>query len=304
MDGFGSRRSGAVRAVALLAALCGAGAAEASDPRVFQECDACPRMVEVDAGTFPRARHFDFEPVTVAVGAGFALGMCEVTVGEYRRFAEATGRPETGCLRFATTGDRDDPEAGWAAPGFRQSDRRPVVCVSWEEAQAYAAWLSERTGQRYRLPSEAEWEYAARAGTGHESAWYVTGALAPGQAKCASCFGGDVMGREDDLATASVGGSFRNAFGFADLLGNVAEWTGDCAGPLEAAPRDGSAREAGDCRERISRGGAFHSDWAELARFRVARPADMRRNDLGFRVARDLTAAAPAEAGEFASDCR
>ena len=298
-------RIGMLLAMALLVAPTAGLAADE-----LQDCEKCPVMVRVEAGSFPRAKNFDTDPVPVSINYPFALGKCEVTVGEFGQFVEDTGFESRGCQRFSTVGDKDYPKGGWDDPGFRQRDSRPVVCVNWEDAQAYAAWLSEMTGQAYRLPSEAEWEFAARAGAGHESSWFVTGNLNAGEAKCATCFGGGVMGREDDLATASVGGDFKNSLGVADMLGNVAEWTLDCSGPLSAAPNDGSAGQAGDCAERISRGGAFHNDWAELARFRVPRPQGMRRNDLGFRVLRELPLSGSDPAfeqyaeGGFQSDCK
>ena len=255
---------------------------------ILQDCEFCPRMVKVDPGTFPRSEAFDIAPEDVAIGYSYALGECEVTVGEFRRFAEESGLESRGCQLFRTTGEEAYPEGGWNDPGFRQRDSRPVVCVSWTDAKSYAEWLSEKTGATYRLPSEAEWEFAARSGSGHESSWFVTGNLKAGQAKCATCFGSDVMGREDDLTTASVGGSFRNSFGLSDMLGNASEWTLDCNGSLTDAPADGSANSAGDCGKRITRGGVFHGDWAGLSRYRVARPKDKAWNDLGFRVLREL----------------
>ena len=255
----------------------------------LQDCEFCPPVVKVDAGSFPRSKNFDVPPVQVAIDYAYGLGKCEVTVGEFRRFVEETGFQSRGCQIFRTTGDKDRPEGGWDRPGFIQRDSRPVVCVSWDDAQAYTKWLSEVTGQSYRLASEAEWEFAARGGAGHESAWFVTGKLKAGEAKCATCFGSDVMGREDDLATTSVGGNTRNAYGLYDMLGNAAEWTLDCDGALGDAPTDGSAVLAGTCGERITRGGAFHNDWAELARFRVPQSQGVGRNDLGFRVVRELS---------------
>ena len=255
----------------------------------LQDCAACPLMVKIAGGSFPRAGNVSDTPVTVNIGYDFALSRCEVTVGEFAKFANAAGVQSKGCQLFRTTGDTDHPDGGWNDPGFRQRDTRPVVCVSWDDASAYAEWLSDQTGQTYRLPSESEWEFAARAGAGHESKWFFRGNLKTGQAKCATCFGSDVMGREDELTSANVGGKFRNPFGLADMLGNVSEWTLDCGGgELAESPVDGSARLAGNCSKRITRGGAFHSDWAGLSRFRVARHADIGRNDLGFRLLREL----------------
>ena len=255
----------------------------------LQDCAACPLMVKVEKGAFPRAQNAGDTPVTVEIGYDFALGKCEVTVGEFSEFARATNLRPKGCQLFRTTGDVDFPEGSWDSPGFRQRDSRPVVCVSWDDANAYAEWLSVETGETYRLPSESEWEFAARAGAGHDSKWFMRGNLKTGQAKCATCYGSDVMGREDELTTANVGGPHRNAFGISDMLGNAAEWTLDCAGgEMAEPPVDGSARLAGDCGERITRGGAFHSDWAGLSRYRVARDRGQGRNDLGFRVLREI----------------
>ncbi len=255
----------------------------------LQDCAACPLMVKVASGSFPRAANASDTPVTVNIGYGYALSKCEVTVGEFAEFADATGFQSTGCRLFRTTGDIDYPEGGWNDPGFRQRDTRPVVCVSWNDASSYAEWLSEQTGQTYRLPSESEWEYAARAGAGHESKWYVRGNLKTGEAKCATCFGSDVMGREDELTSSNVGGKFKNSFGLADMLGNVSEWTLDCGeGELADSPVDGSAQLAGNCGKRITKGGAFHNDWAGLSRFRVPRHVEVGRNDLGFRLFREL----------------
>ena len=257
----------------------------------LQDCETCPLMVRIEGGAFPRAGNIDDTPVTVNIDYDYALSRCEVTVGEFAEFANAAGLQSKGCQLFRTTGDIDYPEGGWNDPGFRQRDTRPVVCVSWDDANAYAEWLSNRTGQAYRLPSESEWEFAARAGAGHDSKWFVRGNLKTGEAKCATCFGSDVMGREDELTSANVGGKYRNPFGLADTLGNVAEWTLDCGGgALAEAPVDGGARLGEGCGERITKGGAFHSDWAGLSRFRVPRNETQGRNDLGFRILRELPA--------------
>ena len=259
----------------------------------FQDCEACPVMVEVPPGSFARAHNLDEPAYGVAIGYAFAIGRFEVTVGEFREFAQETGFESGGCQLFRTVGFENYPQGGWEDPGFRQRDTRPVVCVSWDDAQAYAAWISHKTGATYRLPSEAEWEYAARAGTGLTSQWFRRGNLEAGGAKCATCFGGDVMGREDELPTASVGGVPLNPFGLSDLLGNAAEWTLDCANPsFASAPADGRPWLEGDCRRRIVRGGTFHSEWGELARFRLAQDRTLATNDVGFRLAKELRRAA------------
>ena len=277
----------------------------------LQDCESCPLMVRVESGSYPRAGNIDGTPVNVNIEYDYALSRCEVTVGEFAEFAEATGLQPRGCQLFRTTGDIDYEEGGWSNPGFSQRDSRPVVCVSWDDARAYTQWLSELTGKAYRLPSESEWEFAARAGAGHDAMWFVRGNLKTGEAKCATCYGSDVMGREDELTTANVGGPNRNSFGLADMLGNVSEWTLDCGNAeLASAPADGSARLDGICDRRVTRGGAFHSEWAGLSRFRVSRIAGLGRNDLGFRVLRELDNAGvdPAfeqyNSSDYGSDCK
>jgi formylglycine-generating enzyme required for sulfatase activity len=161
--------------------------------------------------------------------------------------------------------------------------------VSWHEAQAYVDWLTRQTGQLYRLPSEAEWEYAARAGAVSDSTYWLRAGLKAGGANCADCDGIGTMRREDLLSTKAVGTYAPNAFGLYDMMGNVAQWVADCARVSFAeTPQDGSAWLAGDCTRRLTRGGSWHSNWNELASVREAIPADQRRNDTGFRVAKTL----------------
>ncbi len=150
--------------------------------------------------------------------------------------------------------------------------------VNWDDAQAYVAWLSRKTGKPYRLLSEAEWEYAAQAGSGRE-------ARGANQANCVGC-GSRWGGRQ-----AAPAGSFAaNAFGLHDMLGNVWEWTADCwnASP-DAASADGSARLGGDCSRRVLRGGSWSSGPEDTrSAFRGRFPSDLRVGDDGVRVARTL----------------
>ena len=141
---------------------------------VFRDCPECPEMVVVPAGSFmmgsppsEKEREDNEGPVhRVTIPKPFAAGKYEVTVEEYRRFVVATGRGNgSGCYVYDGTRWEKDLLVNWQSPSFSQSDRHPVVCVSWKDARAYARWLSENTGKQYRLLSEAEWEYVARAGT-------------------------------------------------------------------------------------------------------------------------------------------
>ena len=162
----------------------------------------------------------------------FALGRYEVTRDEYAAFAVATGHDGAPCWA-AVTGDgtRESDAASWRSPGFPQTDEHPAVCVSWDDARAYVRWLSSETGWSYRLPSEAEWEYAARAGTG--TAWYWGAGTSE---QCANANGADAAARQrferwsgaaacNDrrVFTAPVGTFGANGFGLFDMLGNVFE---------------------------------------------------------------------------------
>ena len=150
--------------------------------------------------------------------------------------------------------------------------------VNWDDAQAYVAWLSRKTGKPYRLLSEAEWEYAAQAGSGRE-------ARGANQANCGGC-----GSRWDGRQTAPVGSFAANAFGLHDMLGNVWEWTADCWNESHAgAVADGSTRLSGDCSRRVLRGGSWDSN-PVLSRSasRISYPSDFRGAVNGFRVARTL----------------
>ena len=144
--------------------------------------------------------------------------------------------------------------------GYRPHDRgwgrgdRPVMRIRWSDAQAYVAWLSQQTGEQYRLPSESEWEYAARAGT--ETRYHWGNAIGTNRANCAGC--GSPW---DGEMTAPVGSFAPNAWGLHDMHGNVLEWTADCNNTSYAgAPTDGSAWLSGDCTGRVVRSGGWDSD--------------------------------------------
>ena len=164
----------------------------------------------------------------------------------------------------------------WRNPGFGQSGRHPATCVNWHDAQAYVAWLSRRTGEAYRLPSESEWVYAARAGT---VTWVSCGE--PGQCRHEN---------GADASTAPVGSYAANGWGLHDMPGNVEEWTEDCWKQFRRrtdSPADGSAWLDGNCGWRAIRGGS----WATFAGLHsgLVLPAVDKRNNLGFRVAKTFT---------------
>jgi formylglycine-generating enzyme required for sulfatase activity len=237
----------------------------------------------------------------VEIKAAFALGKYEVTRAEFERFAREAGLPAKACRvwRPAANNFAATPGANWQKPGFEQSDYHPVVCVSWSEAKAMADWLAKKTGKGYRLPSEAEWEYAARAGTRSPYVWgsdaaggcaYANGA---DQAYQRAHRGAPGMACDDGFAATAPVGSFRaNAMGLHDMIGNASEWTADCwRETFAGAPSDGKAWLTAGCRHHTTRGGAW------LAPPRLLRSAvrggvdgEDRTNMLGFRLARDLEA--------------
>jgi formylglycine-generating enzyme required for sulfatase activity len=233
---------------------------------VFRDCPDCPELVVVPAGSFQMGSRYDHEaPVhRVSIARPFAIGRREVTFAEWDKCVEGAGCEYRG----------DDH--GWGRGG------RPVMNVSWLDAREYATWLSRKTGQTYRLPTEAEWEYAARGGT-RTAFWWGRDA----GSRLANC-------RECDTGASqqtSPAGSYEpNPFGLYDTAGNVAEWVEDCWNDgYRGAPRDGSARVTGNCRLRVLRGGAFDSQSLYLrsaSRFRY--DFDVRYFANGFRVVREL----------------
>ena len=245
-----------------------ASASAIPDPgEIFRDCPDCSEMVVVPAGEFKMGSGetiYEKPEHRVVIANPFAIGRREITFEEWD-------------LCFAAGGCKYRPDDhGWGR------GNRPVIDVSWDDAKAFVTWLAQKTGKAYRLPSEAEWEYAARAGTNSPFWW---GRAAPGgNANCEDCA---ATPPRQTLPT----GSFRpNGFGLFDVSGNAAEWVEDCWNEsYRGAPMDGSAWTAGQCRQRVLRGGSFASKANVIrssARFRYDQ--DVRYYANGFRVARDL----------------
>jgi len=283
-------------------------------PLSDKDCAHCPEMVVIPAGQFlmgvapgeeeranlPEEFRNRSQPQRSVNVKHFSAGRFEVTRGQYRVFAEATGRASDGCFVWGRAELEMDPAKSWRDPGYAQDDAHPVTCVSWENASAYVMWLSRHTGRKYRLFTEAEWEYAARAGTTTTRYWgddanmtcdYANGAdrstaaLVPGA--------GDwyVANCDDRYAYTAPVGSYRpNAFGLYDMLGNVEEWTQDCwIGNYNGAPTDGSAVAAGDCYLRVVRGGSWvDSPVGVPAAYRVGSHTTISVYRRGFRIATDM----------------
>ncbi len=228
-------------------------------------------MVVIPAGSFQmgppsseKGRDDDEGPQRrVRIARPFAMGKYEVTFEQYDRFADATGahRPK----------DRD-----WGR------GTRPVINVSWEDARKYTEWLSEQTGKRYRLPTEAEWEYAARAGT--ETAYWWGQKIGKNNANCRGC-----GSQWDDKQTAPVGSFEANLWGLYDTAGNVWEWVQDCwHDSYEGAPEDGSAWEGANCAQHVIRGGSWnYFPWNVGSANRGWNRPGYRIHSGGFRLAQD-----------------
>lgn len=241
----------------------------------IRDCETCPELVVIPGGSFemgappeePQRRLSEGPVVEIAV-APFALGVSEVTFAEWDACVAANACPSL-------------PDSGWGR------GRQPAVNVSYDDALAYVAWLSQVSGKAYRLPTEAEWEYAARAGATTPFSFGATVSAAQANFDGALPYGappGEFRGKPQ------IAGSYgANPFGLYDMHGNVWEWVADCWTPShEGQPSDGSAR-GGACSQRVLKGGAWNTGgWRLRAAHRIPKPATAREYDNGFRVARDL----------------
>jgi formylglycine-generating enzyme required for sulfatase activity len=249
-----------------------------ADSRVFRDCADCPEMVRIPAGSFMMGspadepeRQADEGPLhRVEIAKPFAISAFEISTGEYRRFIESTGRKDVDWKMQYTWTTVDFPNQP-ANP-----DAYPAAAVSWQDARDYAAWLSQQTGKHYRLPTEAEWEYVARAG--NPTARYEPDSLRKPLPGAVSASAGNYYPVTEFAA---------NAFGVHGLTANMGEWLEDCyTESYEKAPMDGRAVE-GECKRRAVRGSSnyFSSAYERIANrdwgFAV------KRGD-GVRLARDL----------------
>ena len=288
----------------------------AAEPKYFQDCKNCPEMVLIPPGSFHMGTPdsvTQFEGVKakrgkrerpvhqVRINLKYALGKYEVTRLQYRAFIDDSGYKAPGGCKY-WTGDKfeiaDDKD--WKDPGYPQEDNHPAVCISWNDAKAYTKWLSFKTGRAYRLPSEVEWEYAARAGSGTARFW---GNESRKACKFANVFDrtGAASGEfatmtphdcNDGYKQTSPVGSFEaNAFGLHDTAGNAWEWNEDCwHKTYRGSPIDSRAwTTGGRCNQRVVRGGS----WISIPRYvrsgnrsKINKDSRIYRN--GFRVALTL----------------
>jgi formylglycine-generating enzyme len=288
----------------------------------FRDCPNCPEMAWVPGSSFtmgasvedelrqgmPAAQTGRSVPLhKVTFAHRFAMAKYPVTVAQFKAFVEESGyQTSDSCFTQHELDGHSIYEKvrgyTWRAPGYPQDDRHPVVCVSWEDGMAYTAWLSKKTGHQYSLPNEAQYEYAARAGTTTSYFWGDVrdekACLYSNQPDLdqARALPGIPSGPEyrfqcsDGYAYTSPVGTYRpNPFGLYDMFGNIWEYTADCWNDnYQGAPADGSTWMMGDCDAHPSRGGSFgNAVFSTYAGVRVVRDADYHGHSWGFRVARN-----------------
>lgn len=263
---------------------------------------------ETDAVHYPPVNAAREQPQRlVTVARPFAIGRTEVTRGQFAAFVAATGWKPDGPCSFLTNGPPNrwsaDMAHDWQHPGFSQTDAHPVVCVNLADATAYAQWLSKTTGRHFRLPSNTEWEYAARAGTRTSVYWGDS----PPASAClfanvldASSIRDHLQGVADPAVTfpcddgypdTAPVASFRpNAWGLYDMIGNVWELTLDCLNATQTgAPLNVEARTSGDCASHIDRGASW-TNTRKYVRAAAQHPdlKEARTSVLGFRLVEEL----------------
>ncbi|MFL6757822.1 MAG: formylglycine-generating enzyme family protein [Sphingomicrobium sp.] len=282
-------------------------------PAPFHDCDGCPEMIVVPAGTFrigsppdePGRRDNEGPQKEIRIARPFAVGRYEVTRQQYEAFLRDTNHPVSGnCMT-----DRRKPGT-WALdaatnfhdPGFAQSGNHPAACISWNDAKAYIAWLNAKVGGGYRLLTEAEWEYVARAGSTTAYPWgahiedgctYMNGFDRVIVEEKGDLYKGEAVSfancSDRYLNTSPVGSYAPNGFGIYDLIGNLAEWVEDCSTQTYAGMQSDGTSENGDCTKRMVRGGSWGTQPRQLRSAERIRnsPTDV-DDSIGIRIAKTL----------------
>lgn len=274
--------------------------------KTFRNCKGCPEMVVIPSGSFDMGspvtedeRDDNEGPVHRVKITRFALGKTEVTRGQFALFVRKTGYVTGDKCWTLQKGKYEERTGSWRDPGYPQKDDHPVTCINWNDAQAYAKWLSLRSGHHYRLPTEAEWEYAARGKTSTARYWGDHP-----DAACSHANGADQTAQEmipgatswlvhhctDGFAYTAPAGSFKlNAFGLDDMLGNVWEWIEDSFHDNYAGTTVNARARHGDGRQRLLRGGSWNNAPRDLrAAVRYASKLEVRFSTFGFRLALSL----------------
>jgi len=290
------------------------GAPKVAAGSVIKDCAECPEMVVVPAGDFMMGSSSQEKLLALPAGvpasasyigresprhyvrvSSFAAGRYAVTKGEFAAFVRSSGyhteaEQGDGCYMWAGKEWKKDAAYNWRKVGFSQGDDHPVVCVTWNDTQAYIQWLNQVSGKSFRLLSEAEREYASRGGT--PTAFWWGDSITTSQANYDGnySYNGSPKG-QDRQATVSVHSFAANPYGLYNVHGNVWEWTQDCWHErYTGAPTDGSAWTTGCAdNQRVLRGGSWHIDPADLrSASRNWFYPDIRFSNYGFRLARDL----------------
>ena len=292
---------------------------------VARDCENCPAMQAIPAGIArlgsdeAEAERYDVPDmyaqrerprIEVAITAPFAISRTEITNAQFAAFVSASGyEAEPGCWRFLGNRWEFDPLASWRRPGIPTAADYPVTCINAADAEAYSAWLAAETGLDYRLPSEAEWEYAARANrpgstywndSMHDLCWFAN----PGDRSTAHAYGWEQTmpivaehawhGAQCDdgfAALAPVASFAPNAFGLYDMIGNVNEWTADCFTPTHADhPAVQEPLWVAECDYRLLKGHTWTgNERTSRPAFRLRLKSDDRRFNLGFRIVRSIS---------------
>ena len=275
---------------------------------LFKECEKCPEMVVAPAGSFRMGSPSDEigrgdveKPQhKVTISHAFAVGKFTVTLDQYSDFVRETGYDAGSMCKTFEEGKWEQRSGrSFRNPAFPQAGSQPAVCLNWDDAKAYVAWLSKKTGKPYRLLTEAEWEYAARGGTttryffgDDENAFCRYGNGADQTTKNKVAGANPVLPCSDGYAYTSPVGSFQpNAFGLYDMHGNAWQWVEDCwHANYQGAPTDGSAWTSGDCKMRVLRGGSWIIDPSYLrTAVRGRASTGVRVVGNGFRLGRTIT---------------
>lgn len=325
------KHGGTLMCLGALILLLGACARSSSDPLQvlrdadndlppgnLRDCAICPELRIIPAGRFtmgadaalvndlPWTRPIEGARILwespkkkIRITKPFALGAFEVTRDQYAEFVKATNRKTNpNCVVWAGDWDTSANGKTWADPGIPQTADHPVVCVSKNDAEAYAAWLTEITGRVYALPTEAQWEYAFRAGGTTAYPWgengddaCIHGNIADATLGAAHPARAHQACDDSYLYTAPAGMHQPNPWGLYDMTGNVWEWVADCWTPNhDALPTDGSALNTGFCDESPLRGGAYGTGLLFTRSSTRGGPDkhDVRQSWIGFRVAAEV----------------
>lgn len=287
---------------------------------VFRDCADCPEIVVIPPGSFtmgstpeetqranlrPDISPREWPAHKVTIAKAFGIGRFEITRAQYANFVRATGHPDgDSCITWNLDTNKWEPVAGasWRRPGFPQGQDHPAGCLNLADTRAYVEWLSTTTGQHYRIPTDAEWEYVARAGTTTLQSWGdsfddickytnasdldradVHGGLEEEPTRFFQC-------RDGFVYTSPVGSFPPNQFGLYDVIGNIWEWVEDCYyATYQGAPTDGSAWIGENCDRLVVRGGGWFSRvWFVRPAGRSREEPEFRTMTLGLRVVREL----------------